>query len=92
VLFRLEPAAENLTHSVVDNLAAESAKNFLTQVLVAEAVDRSDEILRDCIGVIKAEHSRQRVAALKRDLHEAEQNRDTARAAELLAALKAEIS
>jgi DNA primase len=93
VLFRLEaPASGDLTHTVVDNLATESARNFLTQVLVAEAVDRPDEILRDCIAVIKAQQGQQRVAELKGRLHAAEQARDTAKAAEILNELKTEIS
>jgi DNA primase len=93
VLFRLDPPpAGDLPHAVVDHLATESARNFLTQVLVAEAVDQPEETLRDCIAVIKAEHGRHRVADLKTQLHAAEQARDTQKAAEILTALKAEIS
>ncbi|MFA5113516.1 MAG: DNA primase [Candidatus Margulisiibacteriota bacterium] len=93
VLFNLGPRPDaELAHAVTDNLSTESARNFLTQVLVGEALDRPDEILNDCIGVIKAEHSHRRVSALKTQLHEAEQAHDAAKAAEILAALKTEIS
>jgi DNA primase len=92
VLFNLEPTAGDLTHTLIEQLPAEAARNFLTQVLVTESVDQSAEVLNDCIGVIKAEHARQRVADLKTQLHAAEQAKDTDRAAALLAVLKAEIS
>jgi DNA primase len=93
VLFRLEaPAAADLPHAVVENLTSESARNFLTQVLVAEAVDQPEETLRDCIAVIKAQQGQQRVADLKTRLHAAEQARDMEKAGEILNALRAEIS
>lgn len=93
ILFSAEAEqAQNLPHFVVDNLGSESARNFLTQVLLSENLEKPEEVLRDCIQVIKAESSRSRVNALKTELRQAETAKDAQKAAELLAALKNEIS
>lgn len=83
---------ENLPHFVIDNLSSEAARNFLTQALLSENLEKSDRILEDCIQVIKNENTKNKIGSLRAELRQAEEVRDSQKVAELLAALKNEIS
>lgn len=91
VLFNADPA-ENFTHFLMANLQAEGAKNFLSQVLLSEDLENPEQILKDCISLIKAEGGKSRVARLRTALIEAEKQGETEKAAEILNSLKSEIS
>jgi hypothetical protein len=82
-------------HFLLDNLPDENAKKFLSRVLVeAQSLtkEKNEGILNDCIGVLKNERVRGRIDELKLEIKEAEQAGEAAKAAELLSALKSEIS
>ena len=83
---------DNLPHFMVENLTSGSAKNFLTRALLDESPEKSGQILEDCIQVIKAESVRNRIDVLKSELRKAEEQKEPQRAAELLVAIKNEIS
>ncbi len=83
---------DNLPHFVIDNLESEAARNFLTQALLSEGEEKSEKILEDCIQVIKAENAKGRIGLLKAELRKAEEEKDSQKVGELLAALKNEIS
>ncbi|MFH1386881.1 MAG: DNA primase [bacterium] len=91
VLFNADPA-EDLAHFVVANLQDEEPKKFLTQVLLSEDLENPDQILMDCIAVIKAQGGKARIAQLKSALVEAEKQGNAEKAAEILSSLKGEIS
>lgn len=84
--------AENMPHFVIDNLSSEAARNFLTRALLSENLEKSDRILEDCIQVIKNENTKNKIGSLRAELRQAEEERDSQKVAELLAALKNEIS
>jgi DNA primase len=92
ILFAAELGpAENISLLVLDKLEGESVKNYLTGAILSEHLEKPEEILRDCIAVIKSESARSRINDLKAALREAEQRNDTAKAAELISAINNEI-
>lgn len=92
LLFSEELAgAENGSHLLLDKLTDEGVKNYLTSAILSENLEKPEEILRDCIAVIKSEGSRGRIEALKTALREAEKSNNAEKAAELISALKNEI-
>ena len=82
---------ENISLLVLDRLEGEAVKNYLTGAILSENLEKPEEILRDCIAVIKSESARSRINELKAALREAEQRNDTAKAAELISAINNEI-
>ncbi|MDD4178918.1 MAG: DNA primase [Candidatus Margulisbacteria bacterium] len=93
LLFSADPSqVQDLPHFVIDNLKSDTARAFLTSLLVSDNLERSDDILTDCINVIKNETVKSRIEGLKNDLREAEKANDHDKSLELLAALKSEIS
>jgi len=83
---------DNPAHFMLENLPDESAKKFLAKVLVSENEENREVMFKDCLQVIKTERSKSRIEALKIDLREAEKAGESKKAAELLLALKNEIS
>jgi DNA primase len=85
---------DDLSHFLLDNLPDEDSKKFLSRILfgnhLAEAGKR-EEILRDCITVIKNERHKSKIEKLKLEIKEAEKAGETERVTELLSALKSEI-
>ncbi|MFH1684211.1 MAG: DNA primase [Candidatus Margulisiibacteriota bacterium] len=82
-------------HFLLDNLPDESAKKHLSRVLVEGHLidgDRFEEILGDCINVLKNERIRHKIEELKLGINEAEKAGETQKATELLSAIKSEIS
>lgn len=84
--------SENFVHHLIESSPNEGVRNFLTQILLDENLENSEKIMLDCIEVIKAERARGKIDALKIELQEAEKAGNFQKAAELLAALKNEIS
>lgn len=84
--------AEQPEHALLGMIEDEGAKRLLTTALLGETVENPQEILRDCIQSLKGEHLKGRVSAIKGELLQAEAAGDAVRAAELLSALKTEIS
>jgi len=79
-------------HKLLSLIEDEGAKRFLTTALLGESPANPEEILGDCIESLKGEHLKERVNAIKSELRQAEASGDTAKASELISALKAEIS
>jgi DNA primase len=79
-------------HFILENLADESARNFLAGALLGANLENAQKATEDCISVIKAERTKNRVGELRSKLLEAEKAGETQKAAEFLAALKGEIS
>ena len=87
--------AESISHFLLENLPGEEARKFLSRLLVSEHLsqeDKKEEILNDCIEVIKQERLKNRIEDLKLEIREAERSGETGKVAELLSALKSEIS
>jgi DNA primase len=85
---------EDLSHFLLDNLPDEGSKKFLSRILMGDHLaeeGKREEILRDCISVIKNERNKSRIEKLKQEIKEAEKAGNEGRAAELLSALKGEI-
>jgi len=85
----------NLTHFLLENLPNEEAKKFLSRILLSEHLaetENREKILKDCMSVIKNERSKSKIEELKIKIKEAEKSGKTAEVAELLSALKSEIS
>ncbi len=92
VLFGETPAAGgNLSQFVLDKLADEAVRNYLTGAVLSEHLEKPGEIMRDCVAVIRSESARGRVNDLKEALRAAEQAGDAAKAAEIISAIKNEI-
>jgi len=83
---------DNPSHFLLENLPDETAKNFLAKILVSENADNPETMFKDCLQVIKTERSKSKIEALKIELGEAEKAGESKKAAELLLALKNEIS
>lgn len=83
--------AENISLLILDKLSDEAVKNYLTGAILSEHLEKPEEVLRDCIAVIKSESARSRINDLKAALREAEKANDTAKAAELISAINNEI-
>jgi DNA primase len=82
-------------HFLLNNLPDEGAKKLLSRLLLSEYLSRPDkkeEILHDCIKVIKRARLKQKIDSLKLEIKEAEKSGETERVAELLSVLKSEIS
>jgi DNA primase len=82
-------------HFLLDNLPNENAHKFLSRLLVSghlEAQGKQEEILRDCVKVVKSERLRTKIEALKLEIREAEKSGEAEKAAELLSLLRSEIS
>ncbi|MFH1347211.1 MAG: DNA primase [Candidatus Margulisiibacteriota bacterium] len=82
-------------HFLLDNLPDENAKKYLSRILVEGNLineDKFEEILGDCINVLKNERIRHKIEELKLEINEAEKAGETKKAAELLSAIKSEIS
>ena len=93
VLFAVEAQSnENLPHFLLENLPEESAKKLLAKILLNAAPAEAEQVLDDCIKTLKAEKTRGKIEALKVELKAAESAGRAMRAAELLTALKTEIS
>jgi DNA primase len=90
-LFSLDAEAEGGLHFTLEKLESEPARNFLTRALLSENAGKADQVLWDCIKVIKGESNRAKISALKSELQSAEKSNDRQKASELLSALKAEI-
>ncbi len=92
VLLGETPAAGgNLSQFVLDKLADEAVRNYLTGAVLSEHLEKPGEIMRDCVAVIRSESARGRVNDLKEALRAAEQAGDAAKAAEIISAIKNEI-
>ncbi|MEE8638366.1 MAG: DNA primase [Candidatus Margulisiibacteriota bacterium] len=86
---------ENPSHFLLDNLADEGAKKFLSRILFSEHLaqaDKKEKILDDCINVIKNEQLKNKIENLKLEIKEAEKLGQTEKVSELLSSLKSEIS
>ena len=96
LLFETEfKEGSNPAHFLLDNLPDEDAKKYLSRLLVGGYLleeNKLEEILEDCINVLKNERIRHKIEALKLELNQAEKAGETQKAAELLSALKSEIS
>lgn len=88
-------AGQNLAHVLMENLADENAKKFLSRLLVSDHLsqeDKVDEILNDCLAVIKKTRQKNKIESIKLAIKEAEKSGKTDEVAKLLFALKSEIS
>ena len=86
---------DDTAHFLMDNLPEESTRKFLSRLLLSEHLSGSEnkeEILQDCIKVIKRDRLKQKIDNLKLEIKEAERSGETKRVAELLSTLKSEIS
>ena len=86
---------DNPAHFLLENLADEEAKKFLSRLLLSEHLSlagKKEEILSDCLKVIKGRHLENRIKSLKAELKAAEKAGESKKAADLLSALKSEIS
>lgn len=86
--------SRNLAHFILENLADEGARKLLSRLLLSEHLQQGDkgkEILNDCLNVIKSEHLKNRIEALKLEIKEAEKAGETKKVKELLSALKSEL-
>ena len=93
LLFSAElAAAADPVHVLLEQLTDEAAKNYLTQIAVGEEVSNAEQVLNDCLGVIKSDQARSRVDELKAQIAAAEQAGEAQKVAALLSALKSEIS
>jgi uncharacterized membrane-anchored protein YjiN (DUF445 family) len=82
---------QNPAHFVLENLADEEAKKFLSRILLSEHLqhkDKTREILSDCIKVIKSEQLKARIESLKLEIKEAEKAGETKKVEELLSVLR----
>ncbi|MDD5382831.1 MAG: DNA primase [Candidatus Margulisbacteria bacterium] len=82
-------------HFLLENLPDEEAKKFLSGLLMSEHLSQGEKmetIIADCVKVIKGERLRAKIDDLKLEIKEAEKAGETGRVAELLSALKGEIS
>jgi len=87
--------AEEISHFLLENLPDENAKKFLSRVLFSEHLAQKEkklDIFNDCVDVIKKERGKNKVEELKLEIKEAEKAGETKKVAELLSALKSEIS
>jgi DNA primase len=91
IMFAQDLAGGDIAHQVLEKLADEAARNYLTSAILSENLEMPADLLRDCIAVVKSESSKSRIAALKTALREAEQGHDAEKSAELISALKNEI-
>lgn len=86
---------DNITDFLMDNLPEESTKKFLSRLLLSDHLsqaENNEEVLQDCIQVIRRERLKQKIDGLKLEIKEAEKSGETERVAELLSVLKSEIS
>ncbi|MBU0672386.1 MAG: DNA primase, partial [Candidatus Margulisbacteria bacterium] len=86
---------DNPAHFLLDNLPDESSKKYLSRILVSGnslEQNKMEEILNDCLSVLKNERLRLKIEEMKLEITEAEKAGNPDRAAELLSALKTEIS
>jgi DNA primase len=83
--------AGNIALWALDKLTDETVKKYLTGAILSEHLANPAAVMRDCIDVIKSESAKTRVNELKEALREAEKNHDSAKAAELISAIKNEI-
>ncbi|HVN66897.1 MAG TPA: DNA primase, partial [Candidatus Sulfotelmatobacter sp.] len=89
LLFSAELAtAADPVHLLLEQLADEAAKNYLTQIAVGENPDNAEQVLNDCLGVIKSDQARNRVDELKAQIAAAEQAGEAQKVGALLIALK----
>ncbi len=86
--------SSKLGHFLLDNLPDEAAKKQLAALLVSDHLprDRKDEILDDCITVLKNARVMAKIEDIKQKIKAAEAAGESQKAAELLSALKSEIS
>ncbi|NQT29973.1 MAG: DNA primase [Candidatus Saganbacteria bacterium] len=84
----------SLSHFLLENLNDESAKKFLSRLLINDHLKASDGqvILADCIKVIKAQNQKSKIASIKLEVAEAEKAGESAKVKQLLSLLKSEIS
>ncbi|MBU1026136.1 MAG: hypothetical protein KKA31_00230, partial [Candidatus Margulisbacteria bacterium] len=84
----------NLGHFLLENLPDEAAKKLLAGLMVKDHLPKElkNEILDDCITVLKNERVRSKIEDIKQKIKAAEAAGESQKAAELLFALKSEIS
>jgi hypothetical protein len=85
----------NPAHFLLDNLPGEEAKKFLSGILMSKHLcerDKMQEILNDCVEVLKKENLKNKIEGLKLEIKEAEKLGQTEKAAKLLSVLRSEIS
>jgi len=86
---------QNPAHFLMENLADESAKKLLSGLLVSDHLsqdDKTNEILNDCLEVIKQSRQKNKIESIKLAIKEAEKAGKTNEVEKLLFALKSEIS
>jgi DNA primase len=94
ILLNADLGGESPAHFLLENMDDEESKKFLSRLLMSEHLssgDKSLEIMRDCLLVIKDQEQKNRIAALKQEIKAAEQAGKTQKVAELLSTLKSEI-
>jgi DNA primase len=95
LIFAADFEGENPSHFLLENLPEEGARQFLSRLLMSEHLaegDKNLEIMGDCLTVIKDQRQRNRIAAIKAEIREAEKTGETKKVAELLSVLKSEIA
>ncbi|MFH1541617.1 MAG: DNA primase [bacterium] len=93
VLMANEQTPENPAHFLLEHLVNEQSQKFLAGLLVSQETNETEEqILNDCLQVIKEEQRQKRLRALKLEISSAEKAGQTQKVSELLMSLKSEIS
>ena len=86
---------DNPHHFLLENLPDEENKKYFSALMIKEHLphkDKKEEVIKDCLEVIKNEQGKRKIVQLKTDLKTAETNGDSQKAAEILSLLKSEIS
>jgi DNA primase len=93
ILLAMEPdEGSDPAHVLMDNLPNESEKKLLARILIKESPEDPEKVLNDCVRTIKTERVKDRIESLKAELRAAEKAGEAQKSAELLSALKNEIS